>query len=477
MIKQKLLTLNIFRLKSNTPIAIIFLFLIASCGTIKPEKPIEQTVEKPPVLMPITTEIVVPIEINLTSYLNQANSKVPKFTRGSDKPCSGIRYDYEFQKDSFNIRTSANRLLSELHGSYWIKMEYCASCTDLLSSKPICISPLIPFSCGIKEDKPQIRIRLVTELGISENYSLQTKTSLDELKSLNPCKVTLFKFDATDEVLKEVRKTLKKQCEETDKQLATISFLKDAKDLWKNMNQSIQIPYLGFIHFEPLSLALVKPRLENNKLYTTLVLNSRTYLNQNATKSVATELPALKILSSAPKDTFELFTDFELNYDSLSNLFTEQIRGKKLDFKKNHVEFNSAKISGLDKSNILLTIAFSGTKSGILYLQGTPSFDNSSKTLELSNLVYDLKTKSVLLKSASWLFSDRIYKELEKATKLDLSGQFNDLKKTIDKNLQKKSGEFSLLGKTHDIRVVNIFPTINYLYLRTCLKAQLTVKQ
>ncbi|AEA42749.1 DUF4403 family protein [Fluviicola taffensis] len=469
--------MNFFKSKAGSLLIVIHLFLIFSCGTIKPEKPIEQVIENPPVLAPITTEIVVPIEMSLTSYLTQANAKIPKFTRGSDKPCSGIRYDYEFQKDSFNIRTSNNKLLSELHGSYWIKMEYCASCTDLLSSKPICISPIIPFSCGIKEDKPQIRIRLSTELGISENYSLQTKTSIDELKSLNPCEVTLFRFDATEEVIKEVRKTLKKQCEETDKQLETISFQKDAKDLWKNMNQTIQIPYLGFIHFEPLSLALVKPRLENNKLYTTLVLNSRTYLNQNSTKPVSTELPPLKILAKAPKDTFELFTDFELNYDSLSTLFSEQITGKKLDFKKNHIEFNSARISGLDQNKILLTIQFSGTKNGILYLQGTPTFNNESKILELSNLTYDLKTKSVLLKSASWLFSDRIYTELEKATKLDLTSQFNDLKKGIDKNLQRKSGDFSLLGKTHDIRVIAIFPTINFLYLRTCLKAQLTVKQ
>lgn len=459
------------------PVFIISIYLLGSCGTLKPEKPIAQPAENPPVLTQLTTDIVVPVEINLTNYFTAADSKVPSVTKGSDKPCSGIRYDYQFQKDSFSIRTINNRLLSELHGSYWIKMEYCAGCSGLFTDKPICMSPLIPFSCGINEKMPSLRIRFATELNISADYGLQTKTGIEELKSLNPCEVTLFRFDATEEVIKEVRKTLKKQCEEIDKQLETISFQKDAKDLWKNMNQSIRIPYLGFIHFEPLSLSLVKPRLEDDKLFTTLVLNCKTYLNQNAGKLPPSDLPKLNILPSAPKDTFELFTDFELNYDSISQLFTSQISGKTLDFKKNHFEFKSVQLSGLDQRKVLIAIQFSGTKKGTLYLQGIPVFDNETKTFELSELEYDLKTKSLLLKSAKWLFSDRIYTELEKATKLSLKPQFDELKKTIDKNLVKKNGDFNILGKTHEINVVHIYPTVDFLYLRTCLKAQLTVKQ
>lgn len=457
---------------------IILLILTGSCRSILPEAPTSVNLtDTPPEINSMINSIVVPVEMNLSGYFKQANKTVPEFTSGSDKPCSGIRYEFQFQKDSFNISTVNNHLLSELHGSYWIKMEYCAACSDLLSSKPICLTPLIPFSCGINEKKPSLRIRFATELAINENYGLSTQTTIDELKSLNPCEVTLFRFDATDEVIKEVRKTLKKQCEETDKQLASISFQKEAGDLWKNMNQSVKIPYLGYIHFEPISLSLVKPRLDQNKLYTTLVLNCKTYLNQNSAKAPATDLPKLNIIPTAPKDTFDLFTDFELNYDSISQLFTEQVKGKTIDFNQNHFEFNAITVSGLDKNRLVLAIQFSGTKKGVLYLQGIPSFNNETKILELTKLEYDLKTKSILLKSAKWLFSNRIYSELEKATKLDLNMQFNDLKKTIDRNLQKKTGDFSLLGKTHDVSVVHIFPTTDHLYLRTCLKAQLNVKQ
>lgn len=456
---------------------IALLILAGSCRSILPEAPKSVNLtDAPPTLNAMTNSIVVPVEINLSSYFKQANKTVPTITSGSDRPCSGIRYEFEFKKDSFNISTVNNHLLSELIGSYWIKMEYCAGCSDLLSSKPICLTPLIPFSCGINEKKPSLRIRFATELTINEDYGLNTKTSIDELKSLNPCEVTLFRFDATDEVIKEVRKTLKKQCEETDKQLATISFKKEAKDLWKDMNQSIKIPYLGYVHFEPISLSLVKPRLNQNKLYTTLVLNCKTYLNQNAIKTPSTDLPKLTIVSSAPKDTFDLFTDFELDYDSISQLFTQQVKGKTIDFNKNHFEFNSVSVSGLDKNKLVLAIQFGGTKKGVLYLQGVPKFNNDSKILELTDLEYDLKTKSILLKSAKWLFSNRIYSELEKATRLNLTTQFNDLKKMIDQNLQKKVGDFSLTGKTHDVTVVHIFPTTDHLYLRTSLKAQLNVK-
>lgn len=460
---------------------LIFLAFIASvlvsCAAINPEKPTVSALQSPPPLTNTLNNIVVPVEISLSPYFKDADKSVPAVTSGSDKPCSGIRYDYQFQKDSFRISTVNNRILSELHGSYWIKMEYCAACSDMLSAKPVCLTPVIPFSCGINETKPSLRIRLATELGMNDNYGLSTKTSIQELNPLNPCEVTLFRFDATDEVIKEVRKTLEKQCRQTDKELARISFKKDAEDLWKNMNQSVKIPYLGYIHFEPVAISLVKPRLEQNKLYTTLVLNCRTYLNQVPDKTQATELPKLNIVSGAPKDTFDLLTDFELNYDSISRLFTEQVKGKTVDFNKNHFVFDAVDVSGLDQNRLVLGIHFSGTKKGILYLQGIPVFDNTTKILELSKLEFDLKTKSVLLKSAKWLFSNRIYTELEKATKLDLTSQFNDLKKMIDKNLQKKAGDLTLSGKTHDVSVVRIFPTLDHLYLRTCLKAQLNVKQ
>ncbi len=457
---------------------IVLLLLSYSCRSIQPEAPTSGNLsETPPPVNSITNTIVVPVEISLTNYFKQANKTVPEITSGSDRPCSGIRYEFQFQKDSFGISTTNNQLLSELIGSYWIKMEYCAGCSDLFSSKPSCLSPLIPFSCGINEKMPSLRIRFSTDLNINENYALDTKTSINELKPLNPCEVTLFRFDATSEVIKEVRKTLKKQCEATDKQLGTISFQKEAAELWKNMNQTMPIPYLGIIHFEPTSLSLVKPRLADNKLYTTLVLNCKTYLNQNSAKTTLPELPKLSIIPKAPKDTFELFTDFELSYDSISHLFTDQIKGKSVQVEKNRFEFETVKASGLDQKRISLEIQFSGTKKGVLYLQGVPVFDNETKTLELSNLEYDLKTKSLLLKSAKWLFSDRIYNELQKSTKINLSKEFDALKKSIDKNLQKKVGDFSLSGKTHEIEVVHIFPTIGNLFLRTCLKAQLNVKQ
>lgn len=467
--------MRILKLKMGVIGLLIF---VSSCRSILPEAPASVNLSTaPPEISSVTNSIVVPVEINLSTYFRDANKSVPKITSGSDKPCQGIRYDYQFQKDSFEISTINNRLLSELYGSYWIKMEYCAACSDLISAKPICLTPVIPFSCGIDEKKPSLRIRFETELTVNENYGLSTRTAINELKSLNPCEVTVFRFDATDEVIKEVRKTLEDQCKQTDKELARISFRKDAQDLWKSMNQSVNIPYMGYIHFQPLSLSLVKPRLDQNKLYTTLVLNCKTYLNQNAAKSPLTELPPLNIIPTAPKDTFDLLTDFELSYDSISRLFTEQIKGQSIDFKKNHFEFDAIKVSGFDKNKVVLALHFSGTKKGILYLQGIPSFDNQTKILELSKLEFDLKTKSVLLKSAKWLFSNRIYSELEKATKFDLSNQFNDLKKTIDKNLQKKTGDLVLEGKTHDISVIHIFPTLDYLYLRTSLKAQLNVKQ
>lgn len=457
-------------------IAVAFVLTASSCGSIKPEPPTRLITEVAPSVETVTNQIVVPLEINLSSYFKQANNQIPKVTKGADYPCSGIRYIYEFTKDSFEINTKNNELKSELFGSYWIKMEYCAGCTDLFTSKPTCMTPVVPFSCGVNEKKPSLKIELATQIGVSKDYSVQSKTRIEQIKSLNPCEVTLFRFDATSEVMKEVRKTVEKQSIALDKQLENISFKKDAQEIWKNLNQNIQIPYLGTIHFIPTNISLVNPKFSDNMLNTILVLDCKTFLDQSNSPNPQKPLPDLKVISKAPKDTFEVVTDFQLNYDSLSTLFSDQIKGKTLDLQGKKITFNRITVSGLNQHFVLLAIDFSGSKKGTLYLQGIPSFDNKTKVFSLDQLTYDIKTSSLLVKTAKWLFNNRIYNELKKASQISLQAEFEEVKSLINKNLSQRFGDYQLIGKAIDVSVSDFVVSKESLFLKANLSAHLKIK-
>jgi hypothetical protein len=63
-------------------------------------------------------------------------------------------------------------------------------------------------------------------------------------------------------------------------------------------------------------------------------------------------------------------------------------------------------------------MGFSGTNSGIAYFTGKPFYDANKKMIEVRDIDFDVKTKSLLLKSADWLFNKRIINEVTRCQNL-----------------------------------------------------------
>lgn len=457
---------------------LVGLFIFASCASIKPKSPLVITEKKDDTYKDlIYNKIVIPIEVSLNPYFDEAEKKIPKTMIGSDYPCSGVRYNYEFTKDNFNISTKNNELFSELNGSYWIKMNYCSNCTKLYDGKEHCMTPLVPFSCGINERKPSVKIQLATQINVNKNYAVEAKTRIEQIQPTNPCKVTVFKFDATEEIMKRVKTAVDQSAKDIDKQLSAISFKAEATEAWQNLKQSFHVPHMGYVHLKPTAISLVKPTFANNKLKTALQLDCATYLDQNSENIEIPSIPELKIISNAPRDTFEVITDFRLSYDSLSTFFTNQIKGQTIELKGNTFIFNKVTVQGLEQNKLVLGIEFGGSKKGILYLIANPKFNNDTKTFSLENLDYELKTKSLLLKMADWLFSKKITEELTKATQMDLTDKFLALKSSVNQSLKRDIGSFRLSGQMIDAKVLHILTNNDYLSLRTRVDAKLKVTE
>jgi hypothetical protein len=454
---------------------IVFSLLLSACATIKPDAPAVLTQEAMRATHLTDNRIVVPIEIDMTKFIKEADRKIPAVIKGGDQPCSGVRYEYEFFKDQFNVHANQQTLTTTLLGSYWIKMNYCAACSKLFGKEDKCISPVIPFSCGVNEERPSVNIQLTTQVGVNKQYGVSSVTKIQAIEPINPCKVTLFKFDATKAVMKRVTAVVEEEAANMDKELESISFKKEAELFWKQLNTSYSIPNLGYLHVEPRSVAIVKPTFLNNKLYTSLVLNCSTLLNQQAEHGSKKELPELKVISAVEKDTFSVVTDIELSYDSLSYVLTQQLKDQVVNLKGNQFVFKNFEVKGLLNNKISLAVHFEGSKKGVLYLKGVPTFDNATKTFRLDELDYELETKSAILKLADWLYSKRITEELQKASTISFQQEVTDLIQTVHKNINRKIGDYQLRGTIVQASVNQIQTSLEHLYLQTKVDAQLKV--
>lgn len=435
---------------------LISVLSVVSCKTaIDPVAPTPKMDEPEKLATHPESTVSIPIEMSLKEYYGYAESQVPTEFKGGEHPCEGVSFDYFFKRNPFELSATNNKIAIDVSGKYWIKMSYCVSCSDLVTSQPICITPRIPFSCGVSEPMRRMSLQYTTSFALTRDYSLETKTVLTDLKAIDPCEVTVFKYDATDELLKEVRKALKDVAKDIDKQLGQISFQKEAQSAWDMLNKPIKVKDFGVLHMNPSQVFLSQPKVNNDSLFTTLTLKVSPIFDYNSVEAKK-ELPDLNIVEKPKSDSFDLNVLFKLNYDSLSTTLQHYAGGKQLTVKKKLLIFDSLSITGADNNELIIRVKFSGSKKGILYLRGTPKYDPVEQSVELVNISYDLATKSVLLKTADWLFDDRIIQEIEKASKQDLKPEFEKLRKSINDSFRYSLKEYNVAGQVKSIKVVDL---------------------
>jgi len=167
-----------------------------------------------------------------------------------------------------------------------------------------------------------------------------------------------------------------------------------------------------------------------------------------------------------------------LNYDSLSNIVTAQLKGKRIDLTAGKYIFvKECSVYGIDNENLIIKVNFEGSDKGLFYLTGKPSYDASSKVIEIKDLDFDIKSKNLLLKTAGWLFNRRIINELKKYARFDLSSYIETAKTTANQQLNKEWVKgISSSGKLNDVKIVSIYPLRQWLIIRSNCNGELSMK-
>ena len=90
---------------------------------------------------------------------------------------------------------------------------------------------------------------------------------------------------------------------------------------------------------------------------------------------------------------------------------------------------------------------------------------------------FDIKTRSALLKSAKWLFDDKVTNLIRESSAMDLKPYLDDMKVSLDSSL---NGEITpgveMSGKIDNILIDYIFPRSNYLFIRIQSTGSLGIK-
>lgn len=449
----------------------IVLVILTACAEIKPVAPAVE-VAKPGPEKQLVSIIDIPIQVELKPYFKEADASVPNRFEGKEEHCEGTSFSYVFERKPIEFKGKGNELQFDIDGKYALKMNYCPACTDVFTSAGHCVTPRIYASCGVGEPMRRIEISFASTFELKPDFSLKSVTTLKDVKPVDKCEVTVFSFDATNQLMKEVRKSLKDMGAEIDKKVSETDIKKEVEKAWKTMSQPFKIDQYGYLYLQPDKISVSNFQLNGSLLSFSIAMEAFPKVQLAKEQVKAKTLPALSPYMK--RDGFNINLDLIGNYDSLSRLLSSELRGKEIMLKKNKIIIDSAKIFGAANQQLSFAISFSGKRSGTIYLLGTPTFDPAKQEISFPDLTFDLDTKNALLKSAKWLFSDKITQTIRKYSIYNLSDLLKDASQKLEKELNRKIDDKTALGgKMGAIHVEGIYPLANELLIRTSLQGNI----
>lgn len=448
--------------------------MFTQCKTIHTSEPDVLIQDIPLIVQPIST-IHVPLSIDLSPQLKDVEKSIPKKIEGEENMCEGVSYTYSVNRMPIQFSGKGEALSYDIQCEYALKLNYCPSCTDLFSTNGSCVIPRVYASCGVGEPMRKMDVKYTSLIGIDKLWRLTSKTSLNKVTAIDPCKVTFLNYNATDDLLEEVTTVLEDLESDIDKSIAEIDLRPMMQDVWNAMNEPMNLEGYGFLYLNPKKVALDKINFNKTTANINLNLSLQPKLNFELFSSQVTELPSISKYSSG--DGYELIVDIEADYDSLNSLFKSNIVGQQMEYQGKKIIFDDVRIHSSKNQKLNIALTISGSKKGILYFEGTPVFHALTQEISIPDLTFDVKTRSALLKSAKWLFSSKIEEKLQEATHFDLKPQLKELSKLLatELNTELSKGVF-LSGTVKSTEIMDIYPFTEQLYLRIKMKGKLAIK-
>ncbi len=451
-------------------VALLFLF---GCGTISPEAPKYEITPLPPISPSLST-IHVPINLELKSYLNEAEKAVPSTLKGKEENCSGVSYQYDFKRDPIIFNGTGTTMKYKVNGQYGISMNYCPTCTYLFNDEGTCVIPRIYLSCGVDEPMRKMSVSYATNIAVNNDYTFKSTTTLQDFQLLDPCEVSLFSFDVSGQLKKQLTPVLSDLEKDIDKQIRSLAIKPQLNELWEMACQSIPIEKYGYLNINPKNISLNGLTFNGTKALLDVVVSLQPTFTTDPAKSNTSKLPNLTKINA--DEGFKIDLDVYAGYDSLSSILNDQMKGDTIFIKRNAFVLNDLSVSGAIDQEITLEINFGGKRKGTLYLKGRPKYDAQTQEISFPELDFDLTSRNLLLRTAKWMLNDKIITTIREQAKFNIGTELNKVKQQLQSELNKNNNVlFNLKTEIKDLDLIQIFLDDKNIILRIQTKGDVSV--
>ena len=455
---------------------LLLLLLISSCAAIKPITPPASTEVALPKLVQPISEVEIPVTVDLRNYIVQAENSVPVKYTDNKQVCEGLSYSYVFTRTPFAITGSNNVVNLKFTGSYGFSVSYCAKCTSIFGNGPQCLVPTVSAQCGWG-DEPTRRMEISYQsvINVTPDYHLVSKTVLFPApKPIDRCNVFMKNIDITDRLINYISGPLNDLGKQVDAKIAAYDIKPMINELWNYFAGEIKMADVGYLSINPELVRLSNFSLNGSLLNFSVGMTGRPVVTTVSAPPPPKPVPNLSTYT--PKNGFNIYLDLLENYDHLTNIVNQQVAGQGASVVGNDFVVDHTKIWGIG-TQIVMQVDFKGSSTGTVYLVGTPTYNQVTHELSFPDLAFTLETKAWILKTAKWMFNEKITNMLRQKATYNFTQFIADSKKQIEKEMRRDYGNnISSEVAIKDMDIQSIYPTSEKLIIRTFSTGQIKVK-
>ncbi|MCU7551573.1 DUF4403 family protein [Chitinophagaceae bacterium LB-8] len=426
------------------------------------------------------SEINVPIQIDLKPIFSLVENKVdtvfstPNWPEGWVEADCATRYKYFFHRSPFSISASGNELNITFTGNY-----------KMVGATRVCIADKIlsiwtpPCKCGFTEGDRQVKIGFKSRFNILPRHSLSMKIDQAKPIALNKCTICFWQQDITAQIMKQIQVQLDLARKTLQDSFRVVDLKPYLQKAWDQLNDVFAVGNLGYFSLYPRKIYIQNMDAKDDLLNINIGITATPLVSFEIPE--VNEAPVPELTPAVTKNNFNIYLDAVLQYDSLSKIVNQYLKGKRFNFQegfiKKYVVIQNCQLSGNEDGRLKIKVDFSGSHKGIVYFVGNPVYDSAQQSLVVHNLHYDLQTRDFLLKTAQWLYNKRIINELSKYTSFNLSQYYDTASKTLNTWLNKEWRKgMQSSGSVAELKLTDVFVKPQHLIIRSNCTGNLTLK-
>ena len=425
------------------------------------------------------SQIDIPIQINLKPIYGLAEKNVdtvftsPGYPDGWIQADCATRYKYHFRRSPLSMTMNGTTMNLSFVGYYQIvgSTRACVSGTVLSPWTPAC-------RCGFDEPERKVNVGFTSTFQLQPNFTLNSKIIRSEPKPVDKCSVCFWGQDITSEVMKGLKEELDASKKSMDSAYGNFNLRPFMQQAWNILSDVYSVPNVGYFTLHPKKLRMENINAKNDLLNINIGISATPVVSFIKPEKNPSSVPDLT--RTGNPGGFNIYLEAALQYDSLSNVLNGYLVNKRFDvaegiFKKYIIVQHTA-VSGDENGNLNIRIDFTGSFDGVAYFVGKPVYNPEKKTIEVQDLDYDLKTKSVLLKTAKWLFNKKIISELKNYTSFDLPQYYDSASKTLNTWLNREwTKGIRGSGSVTDLKLTSVYALPQHLLIRSNCVGKLSV--